>query len=848
MKKFLTLALSLLAFAQVDAQVRYLNEVFSDVTVTTDVVYGNNVTVLPLLQGQAPATQPLACDIYEPAGDTETDRPLLIYIHTGNFLPQYLNGSAVGNKNDSVAVELCSRYAKMGYVVASIDYRQGWNPLAATQSERTFQLINAAYRGVQDARTAVRYFRMTEDTMGDPYGIDPSMIGYMGEGTGGYVSYAASTIENYNDIIYDDNGAPITKFWTGDPAGTPGVDYLPMVIEAVNGNPEATSDGFAPPGVFGPDAVQLCVSNHPGYSSDVAFQVNLGGALGDLNWLDAGDPAMISFQCPADQFAPYMTNVLVVPTTGENVVEVSGAFDIHAEINAQMMPNNNAAYQALGLTDAYSAQAVANGNQGWDGLYPVLNDYVGSTPTQPFDGAPWQWWDVATTELVDAANGTTIAATQLTLNPNMGPLEGRAYCDTIVGYSAPRMAALLGLASQGPGCTDSEACNFNALATSDDGSCVYADPGFNCAGEPIAAGCTNPLACNYDNTATLEDGSCNFLDSSTIPTGTENVWLVGLTLTGTAFEAFAGPCEAAGGVNPNVSINGVIAGDGSAPLAMAGITDPTGLLADLAALASTVEFGICGDNITVAALGNIIPMVGNGQFWQSPIPVNEDGQYLWAAPLANFPIGCGDPAANNFTDACDLSLACTYDVTLRVNMANEMVSENGVHVAGEFQGWDPAATPASNAAYGVYSVTVSLPNGVHEYKFINGNEWGQDEVISGDCAAAGTTNRFVTVAGGAVVTGTPCFGSCDDCAGCTDPMFAEYDPFAGSDNGSCATGVVAGCTYPDAENYEATANDDDGSCTFETGSSACPADLDGDGAVATADLLQFLSAFGLVCE
>ena len=241
-------------------------------------------------------------------------------------------------------------------------------------------------------------------------------------------------------------------------------------------------------------------------------------------------------------------------------------------------------------------------------------------------------------------------------------------------------------------------------------------------------------------------------------------------------------------------------------------------------------------------------MVGNGQFWQSPIPVNEDGQYLWAAPLANFPIGCGDPAANNSTDACDLSLACTYDVTLRVNMANEMVSENGVHVAGEFQGWDPAATPASNAAYGVYSVTVSLPNGVHEYKFINGNEWGQDEVISGDCAASGTTNRFVTVAGGAVVTGTPCFGSCDDCAGCTDPMFAEYDPFAGSDNGSCATGVVAGCTYPDAENYEATANDDDGSCTFETGSSACPADLDGDGAVATADLLQFLSAFGLVCE
>ena len=60
--------------------------------------------------------------------------------------------------------------------------------------------------------------------------------------------------------------------------------------------------------------------------------------------------------------------------------------------------------------------------------------------------APHGSGDVATTELVDAANGTTIAQTQLTLNPNMGPLEGRAYCDTIVGYAAPRMAALLGLA------------------------------------------------------------------------------------------------------------------------------------------------------------------------------------------------------------------------------------------------------------------------------------------------------------------------------------------------------------------------------------------------------------------
>ena len=100
MKKFLTLALGLLAFSQLDAQVRYINEVFTDVNVTTDVVYGSNVTVLPLLQCAAPAAQPLACDIYEPAGDTETDRPLIIYIQleTSSSVPERKCSS---NKNDS---------------------------------------------------------------------------------------------------------------------------------------------------------------------------------------------------------------------------------------------------------------------------------------------------------------------------------------------------------------------------------------------------------------------------------------------------------------------------------------------------------------------------------------------------------------------------------------------------------------------------------------------------------------------------------------------------------------------------------------------------------------------------
>lgn len=45
----------------------------------------------------------------------------------------------------------------MGYVVASVDYRLGWDPVNTSKDIRVFSLINAAYRGVQDASTCIRF-------------------------------------------------------------------------------------------------------------------------------------------------------------------------------------------------------------------------------------------------------------------------------------------------------------------------------------------------------------------------------------------------------------------------------------------------------------------------------------------------------------------------------------------------------------------------------------------------------------------------------------------------------------------------------------------------------------------
>ena len=139
-----------LAALQVNAQTRYLDEIFDEVQVTSDVQYGTNITILPALQGLPPAAEALMLDIYEPVGDTETERPLFLFFHSGNFLPPMVNGGTQGTRTDNTVVEICERYARMGYVTAAVSYRLGWNPTAGTQEERTLQLIQAAYRGVQD--------------------------------------------------------------------------------------------------------------------------------------------------------------------------------------------------------------------------------------------------------------------------------------------------------------------------------------------------------------------------------------------------------------------------------------------------------------------------------------------------------------------------------------------------------------------------------------------------------------------------------------------------------------------------------------------------------------------------
>ena len=51
------------------------------------------------------------------------------------------------------------------------------------------------------------------------------------------------------------------------------------------------------------------------------------------------------------------------------------------------------------------------------------------------------------------------------------------------------------------------------------------------------------------------------------------------------------------------------------------------------------------------------------------------------------------------------------NVTFKVNMILQTVSANGVHVAGNFQGWNPATSALTDAdGDGIYETTINVTN------------------------------------------------------------------------------------------------------------------------------------------
>ena len=435
MKKTLLTSFAFLLTASLAiGQERYLDEIFSETETTSSLTYGENwyffvsnvedFVLNPPPQDSAYVAG-LKMDVVQPLGDTASGRIPVIILHTGNFIPRYFNGSTTGSRKDESVQGMATRLAKRGFVAIPISYRLGWNPLSGDPEVRRGTLLNAVYRGLHDVKTCVRFLKKSVAEDGNPYGIDPNKIVLMGFGTGGYLATNYVALDRMAEL-------EIEKFTNS--AGELFVDT------GLVGNIEGGG------GV-------LNVHNHPGYSNDVMAAINAGGALGDSTWLEPGEPLVMSFHCPDDPFAPFNYGTVIVPTTNENVVPVSGSKFIIKRANAV---GNNAAIANETYTDPISLASYAAMNSShpqltnvnpdaYEGLYPFIRPTITADSAE---ASPWDWWNP--TDVIDACNlinglspgavdATDILDGSLENNPDMSEAKSNAYLDTMVMYMAPRL-------------------------------------------------------------------------------------------------------------------------------------------------------------------------------------------------------------------------------------------------------------------------------------------------------------------------------------------------------------------------------------------------------------------------
>ena len=252
---------------------RYRSVVFNEVTSTLAVPFGSNSAL-------GGGTQTLLMDVYEPLGDTQALRPVVLVTFGGSFVS--------GTRGDVAGA--CIEFAKRGFVAIAPDYRVGFflpNSVSTAQ---------AVLRGAHDMKACVRYLRRTVVENEDPYRIDPERILI-----GGFSAGAISALHaGYLDQVGE---------W---PAAIASQVNALGGIEGTSGSPE--------------------------YSSDVMAVFSFSGAIGDTTWIQPDDIPLCSVHEIGDQIVPYYTEEVAVFGIPTGLI-ASGSHDIHVRMDNLELDN-----------------------------------------------------------------------------------------------------------------------------------------------------------------------------------------------------------------------------------------------------------------------------------------------------------------------------------------------------------------------------------------------------------------------------------------------------------------------------------------------------------------------------
>ena len=160
--------------------VRYLHPIFENVDIEKDIVFDEVVNH----KGE---TEKLLLDVYTPTGDTEINRPAILWIHGGGF--RYGN-----DKTQSYIVAMANRFARRGYVGVSIDYRVRENPRDDIEGTLSHAL--------EDAMTGLNWLRSNSEK----YNIDKNKIVVGGGSAGGMIAVILCYKDGTDSEKWDKSG------------------------------------------------------------------------------------------------------------------------------------------------------------------------------------------------------------------------------------------------------------------------------------------------------------------------------------------------------------------------------------------------------------------------------------------------------------------------------------------------------------------------------------------------------------------------------------------------------------------------------------------------------------------
>jgi poly(3-hydroxybutyrate) depolymerase len=254
MRVCICVVMGLLFAAAVPAQTRYKDLVFPEYTVEKDLRYNAGELF----------------DLYQPRGDTNTLRPLIIWMHGGGF--------KFGSRKASGIRLWCATFSRRGYVCAAIDYPLGGKNL----NFRFNELVSNCYRGVQDVRQAIAYFRQNAAR----WRIDTTRIVLAGNSAGGMLAL---------QTVYSCNA---------------GMENLLGVTDS------SSADEVVNPG-------------------GVAAVINFWGGIFDTTWLHQASVPIVSVHGARDRIVPY-----------DNMgYSLYGSGLIHKEADALGIPNALKTYE-----------------------------------------------------------------------------------------------------------------------------------------------------------------------------------------------------------------------------------------------------------------------------------------------------------------------------------------------------------------------------------------------------------------------------------------------------------------------------------------------------------------------